>query len=83
MANDDESFSAHALSISDREIIAQGLSALLRERSQAYVVCSKVARSKGQCLPDVQDFGLSEILRLSRTIRYNRPTMTDLDRIDG
>lgn len=56
------------LTEADREIISQGLNALLRERSMAYEVAVKVALSHGHIQPSVSDFGLPDILRLSRMI---------------
>lgn len=56
------------LSADDREILAQGLIALLRERSIAYEIAMKVAVAKGLGPPNVDDFGLPDILRLSRLI---------------
>ncbi|MGF6880280.1 hypothetical protein [Paraburkholderia tuberum] len=56
------------LTAADREIISQGLNALLRERSLAYEIALKVALSRGHAHPDVGDFGLPDILRLSRMI---------------
>jgi len=57
----------------DREILEQGLSALLRERSIAYEIAAKVAVERGLARPNVHDFGLPDILRLSRTIRPQQP----------
>jgi len=57
----------------DREILEQGLSALLRERSIAYEIAAKVAGERGLDRPNVHDFGLPDILRLSRTIRPPAP----------
>ena len=57
-----------ALSSSDRVIIAQGLKALLRERSVAYELAVSVADARGHARPDVRDFGLPDILRLTRMI---------------
>ncbi|SAL83613.1 hypothetical protein AWB68_06977 [Caballeronia choica] len=57
-----------ALTAGDREIISQGLTALLRERSIAYEIAVQIAISRGLDRPDVRDFGLPDILRLSRTI---------------
>ncbi|WP_233858498.1 hypothetical protein [Paraburkholderia sp. HD33-4] len=62
------SFQAESLSAADREILSQGLSALLRERSIAYELAVKVAVSRGLGQRDVCDFGLPDILRLSRVI---------------
>jgi len=57
-----------ALTVADREIISEGLTALLRERSVAYEIAVKIALSRGLAQPDVRDFGLPDILRLSRKI---------------
>jgi hypothetical protein len=57
-----------ALSAADRELLSAGLSSLLRERSVAYELATKVALSRGHAQPNVDDFGLSDILRLSRMI---------------
>jgi hypothetical protein len=57
-----------ALTAADREIISQGLTALLRERSVAYEIAVEVALSRGLARPDVRDFGLPDILHLSRII---------------
>ena len=56
------------LSAADREILAQGLNALLRERSVAYEHAVRLAAARGHARPDVCDFGLPDILRLSRVI---------------
>jgi hypothetical protein len=56
------------LSAADRALLSDGLSALLRERSVAYELAVKVALSRGHAQPNVDDFGLSDILRLSRMI---------------
>lgn len=57
-----------SLTSADREILAQGLRALLRERSSAYELAVKVAAARGLVQPDVSDFELPRILRLSRVI---------------
>jgi hypothetical protein len=67
MANDDFT-SPDFLTTTDREVISQGLNALLRERSVAYEIALKVALSRGDVRPNVSDFGLPDILRLSRMI---------------
>ncbi|MFM0139359.1 hypothetical protein [Caballeronia grimmiae] len=59
---------SEALTAADRKIISEGLTALLRERSVAYEIAANVALSRGLARPDVRDFGLPEILRLSREI---------------
>lgn len=56
------------LTAADREILSAGLVALLRERSVAYEIAAKVARAQGLDKPNVTDFGLPDILRLSRII---------------
>jgi hypothetical protein len=56
------------LTAADREIVSQGLNALLRERTVAYEIAMKVALSRGYARPSVSDFGLPDILRLSRMI---------------
>lgn len=64
----DRFIGSDALTAADREIISQGLTALLRERSVAYEIAVDVALSRGPARPDVRDFGLPDILRLSRII---------------
>ncbi|SAK98369.1 hypothetical protein AWB81_05570 [Caballeronia arationis] len=64
----DRFIGSDALTAADREIISQGLTALLRERSVAYEIAVDVALSRGLARPDVRDFGLPDILRLSRII---------------
>ncbi|WP_035942134.1 hypothetical protein [Caballeronia glathei] len=64
----DRFIGSDALTVADREIISQGLTALLRERSVAYEIAVDVALSRGLARPDVRDFGLPDILRLSRII---------------
>lgn len=64
----DRFIGSDALTAADREIISQGLTALLRERSVAYEIAVEVALSRGLARPDVRDFGLPDILRLSRII---------------
>ena len=56
------------LTAADREILSEGLCALLRERSVAYEIAAKVALAQGLAKPNVTDFGLPDILRLSRII---------------
>ncbi|NIF56051.1 hypothetical protein F3J19_28870 [Burkholderia sp. Ax-1724] len=56
------------LTVVDREILSEGLCALLRERSVAYEIATKVALAQGLAKPNVRDFGLPDILRLSRII---------------
>ena len=61
----DRFIGSDALTAADREIISQGLTALLRERSVAYEIAVDVALSRGLARPDVRDFGLPDILRLA------------------
>ncbi|HEX7908215.1 MAG TPA: hypothetical protein VF534_09030 [Paraburkholderia sp.] len=56
------------LSVADQEILAQGLSALLRERMVAFDIATRIALQRGVDRPTVSDFGLPDILRLSRLI---------------
>jgi hypothetical protein len=56
------------LTPAEREIISHRLNALLRERYHAYEIAVKVALSRGHTQPTVSDFGLRDILRLSRRI---------------
>lgn len=64
----DRFIGSDALTVADREIISQGLTALLRERSVSYEIAVDVALSRGLARPDVRNFGLPDILRLSRII---------------
>jgi hypothetical protein len=57
------------LTAADREILSQGFDSLLRERSVAYEIAVKVALSRGLDRPNVIDFGVPDILRLSRLIQ--------------
>jgi hypothetical protein len=62
----------HALSsnVSQREraFLVEALELLMRERSNALRIATAVAKARGDRLPDVQDFGLDDILRLSRQL---------------
>ncbi|MFT4066762.1 hypothetical protein [Paraburkholderia sp.] len=53
----------------EKQLLSEGLGALLRERSVAYEIAERVAISHGVPRPDVADFGIPDILRLSRTIQ--------------
>ena len=46
----------------------EALELLIRERSNALRIATVVAQARGERVPDVQDFGLDDILRLSRQI---------------
>lgn len=52
----------------DRQILADALSALLRERSSALQIAERIARASNRPGPDPRDFGLTDILRLSRQL---------------
>ena len=58
-----------ALSEKDRQLLVDGLAALLRERSMAFEIASHAATSSGGLELDVHDFGLPDILRLSRNLQ--------------
>lgn len=51
---------------SDRGIIEKALHVLLQERSRAFELATEIAKSKGNPMPNHEDFGLSAILRLAR-----------------
>jgi hypothetical protein len=51
---------------SDRQIVADALQALLRERSDALHLAMRIAVDRGRPQPDPNDYGLSDILRLRR-----------------
>ncbi|KLU21833.1 hypothetical protein EOS_33905 [Caballeronia mineralivorans PML1(12)] len=53
-------FSMRTLSASDREVIAQGLNALLRERTTAYEIATKVAVAQGHAPPKAGYFGFPD-----------------------
>lgn len=57
------------LSEKDRKLLMDGLTALLRERSLAFEIASNAATSAGRRKLDVRDFGLPDILRLSRNLQ--------------
>lgn len=59
---------ARALSSVDRDMLSEGLAALLRERRTAFRIASDVANANGRPQPDVHEFGLPDILRLSRLL---------------
>lgn len=51
---------------SDRQIVADALQALLRERSDALHLAMRIAADHRRPQPDPNDYGLSDILRLRR-----------------
>jgi hypothetical protein len=58
--------SLDSLSAPDKELLVDALAALLRERGVALKIARRTAASKGHRQPEVGDFGLPDILRLSR-----------------
>jgi len=59
---------AGTLTDADRQVLGEALAALLRERSSALRIAAKIADATGGRLPNVGDFGLPDILRLSRAL---------------
>ncbi|CAL8481630.1 conserved protein of unknown function (plasmid) [Caballeronia sp. S22] len=59
---------ADLLSAHETRLLVDGLAALLRERSVAFEIARDAALSRGQAGFDVRDFGLPDILRLSRLL---------------
>ncbi|ORC47424.1 hypothetical protein B2G74_20015 [Burkholderia sp. A27] len=56
--------------VSQRELafLVEALELLMRERSNALRIATAVAKARGDRVPEVQEFGLDDILRLSRLI---------------
>jgi hypothetical protein len=52
----------------ERAFLVEALELLMRERSNALRIATVVAQARGDRVPEVQDFGLDDILRLSRQI---------------
>ena len=61
-------FLASNVSSRERAFLVEALELLMRERSNALRIATAVATARGDRLPDVQDFGLDDILRLSRQL---------------
>lgn len=61
-------FLASNVSPRERAFLVEALELLMRERSNALRIATAVAAARGDRLPDVQDFGLDDILRLSRQL---------------
>jgi hypothetical protein len=61
-------FLAPNVSSKERAFLVEALELLMRERSNALRIATAVAAARGDRLPDVQDFGLDDILRLSRQL---------------
>jgi hypothetical protein len=52
----------------ERALLVEALELLMRERSNALRIATAVAKARGERVPEVHDFGLDDILRLSRRI---------------
>ncbi|MCA8100320.1 hypothetical protein [Burkholderia contaminans] len=52
----------------DRQVIADALRALLRERSEALAFAMRMADQCGRPRPDAADFALTDIIRLARIV---------------
>lgn len=52
----------------DRQVIADALRALLRERSEALALAMRMADQCGRPRPDAADFALTDIIRLARIV---------------
>ncbi|WP_244135919.1 hypothetical protein [Burkholderia sp. BCC0506] len=52
----------------DRQVIADALRALLRERSDALAFAMRIADQCGRPRPDAADFALTDIIRLARIV---------------
>jgi hypothetical protein len=52
----------------ERAFLVEALELLMRERSNALRIATAVAKARGDRVPEVQEFGLDDILRLSRLI---------------
>jgi hypothetical protein len=52
----------------ERAFLVEALELLMRERSNALRIATAIAKARGDRVPEVQEFGLDEILRLSRQI---------------
>ena len=65
-----------AANVSQREraFLVEALELLMRERSNALRIATDVAKARGDRVPEVQEFGLDDILRLSRQIAVSALT---------
>ncbi|WP_421377364.1 hypothetical protein ACOCG7_06805 [Paraburkholderia sp. DD10] len=61
-------FLASNVSPRERAFLVEALELLMRERLNGLRIAIAVAAARGDRLPDVQDFGLDDILRLSRQL---------------
>ncbi|OUL74191.1 hypothetical protein CA601_42955 [Paraburkholderia hospita] len=67
MSSYDQVIGAH-VSQRERAFLVEALDLLMRERSNALRIATDVAKARGERVPEVQEFGLDDILRLSRQI---------------
>lgn len=58
--------SGSSMSAQDRTILAEALAVLLRERSYAHRLAIEIAAARGEQGPDISEYGVVDILRLSR-----------------
>ncbi|QCP54300.1 hypothetical protein FAZ95_35655 [Trinickia violacea] len=62
-----------SISDDDRALLVEALDLLLRERTGAHRLSREIAMSRGEREPDVCEFGMVDILRLSRKIAEGMP----------
>ena len=67
-----------AVSDDDCIILADSLAVLFKERACALRLAAAIAAARGERVPDAHDFGLTQILRLSRAIGFDVPPMSDV-----
>ena len=67
----------------ERAFLVEALELLMRERSNALRIATAVAKARGERLPDVRDFGLDDILRLSRQLAEGGSTESQEIRFDA
>jgi len=85
---EDHGMSAHPHAIGanvsqrERAFLVEALELLMRERSNALRIATAVAKARGERLPDVRDFCLDDILRLSRQLAEGVPAESQEIRFD-
>lgn len=70
---DDDNLADPRISSRERSLLIEALDLLMRERSNALRIATVVAKTRGERLPNVRDFGLDDILRLSRELAKRHP----------
>ncbi|MCP3728716.1 hypothetical protein M3I53_37500 [Paraburkholderia sp. CNPSo 3272] len=65
--------SGSSMSTQDRSILAEALAMLLRERSYAHRLAIEIAAARGEQGPDISEYGVVDILRLSREFAQDGP----------